>query len=116
MKQQIMAKNLAKGDLIVVPYSNYLHPAIFYGYGSSGNFQFLLLNSYRTNNLEGVEKRLASGKKPYIDFINRWQENCIARIYEQDLTPELLEKYHKLYDLLSKYKILTNRTINYETY
>jgi hypothetical protein len=116
MKQQIMAFKLEKGDLIAVPYSNYLHPAIFLGYGSSGNFQFYMINSYRANNTDALEERLKKGKKPYVDFINRYQENTIAKIYEQDLSPEVRENYDKIYNILEKYKQIPCKQTIYSLY
>ncbi len=116
MKQQIMAFKLEKGDLIAVPYGNYLTPAIFLGYGSSGNFQFYTIGDWRSQNTDNLEQRLSKGKKPYVDFINRYQENTICKIYEQDLSPELQKSYNKIYNILEKYKQIPCKQAIYSLY
>jgi len=116
MKQQIMAFKLEKGDLIAVPYSNHLAAAIFLGYGSQGNLQFYIFNSHRVKYIDTLESRLKKGKKPYIDYINRMEENTIAKIYEQDLSPELKEAYDQIYNILEKYKQIPCKQVMYSLY
>lgn len=93
------ARTLAGGDLIMVPYSNRLYPGIFRGYGKAGNIHFYMLRTeqyYKDN----VINRINSGKKPYVDFINRAGTNLIAKIDPNEVEANLRVWYDEYKQLL----------------
>ena len=93
------AKTLEKGDLIVVPYNNYIHPAIYAGQGNKGkgeNPQFYTLHLSMTDCVSywsELERSLNRRRKPYKSSINRPTSSCIAKLSIEELSDEYAEIY-----------------------
>lgn len=104
MRQQKMAYNLRKGDLIAVAYNNYMFPAIYLDEGKTGCPRFVMIK-----NQEGInwmETFLKEKGRVYKEYMVREGENIIVRIYEKDMSPEQRDRYLKTSDLLRKYNII----------
>ncbi len=101
-----MIRNLKKGDLIGVAYSNYIYPAIYMGVGISSNFHFYMLHSGKADIMEESMKK---GRKPYVDFINRHQgisKSPIIRMFPEDLDDQEKGWYEACLFTLKKGNIL----------
>jgi len=100
------ARNLQAGDLIIVPYTNRLYPAIFTGYGKAGNVRFYTLHvgqPYRNNIIERITVK---HKKPYVSFINRTGQNIIAKLDPDELESSYRQWYEEFKGLLLKHNMI----------
>lgn len=93
------ARTLVVGDLIMVPYSNRLYPGIFRGYGKGGNIHFYMLRTGQQVK-DNITNRINSGKKPYVDFINRNGDNIIAKIDPNEVEANIRQWYDEYKQLL----------------
>lgn len=95
-------RTLKAGDLIAVPYNNYLHPGIFIGYGKTGTVQYYNLRGFeRPESKDYVRKRVEEGKL-WKDYINRTLDNCIAKIDPDETQADLRVWYEELRYLLQQ--------------
>lgn len=99
------ARTLAPGDLIIVPYSNHLYPGIFKGYGKGGNIHYFMIRSDQRAK-DYVINRMLDGKKVYVDFINRTQDNVIAKLHPDELEASLRAWYDEYKQLLIQNKLI----------
>lgn len=101
-----MIRNLKKGDLIGVAYSNYIFPAISMGTGRGGNPHFYMLHNGKA---EQIEEAIKKGKKPYISYINRHEavsRSPIVRMFPEDLNDPEKGWYEECLFILKKGNIL----------
>ena len=88
-------KDIKKGDIIVVSYTNLLVPAIFLELGFKGNPRFHFISDFKL-------KRLREGRKPYIDYITRKSDNSIAKVSVDSLEDNIKDMYLEIAELLTK--------------
>lgn len=104
MTNQWFAQNIEKGDLIAVPFNNYMAPAIFMNFGRAINF--MCLWGWDKPDDDGGYKwkkdRLETGLKVGNDYVNRTQENVIVKVREEDVDPILWERYQEMKQLLKE--------------
>lgn len=98
METQKYAKDLQKGDLIIIAFQNYLCAAIYLDDKGQGNPRFHRLDV----NLPYMRGRVAGGKKPYKDYIIRPTDRIIAKLSPDALSDAELEKYLDLKDFLTE--------------
>lgn len=98
MEAQKYAKDLKKGDLIIIAYQNYLQAAIYLDDKGRGNPRFHQLNT----NLIWMKQNYKERGKLYKDYIIRPTNHIIAKLSPNALSDEEMEKYLDLKDFLTE--------------